>query len=103
MTTALRETMLSTGVHIGAVRRLGETYSTEEYLVAVERARDAGDGEAYANRVLGVDADELIRGVEQDDGNAIVLAAERSLRRRGVDPKKATYQEYADALAQVSS
>jgi hypothetical protein len=48
-----RETLVSSGVHIGALRRLGDSYSADEYLTAVEAARDAGDGERYADSVLG--------------------------------------------------
>jgi hypothetical protein len=95
-----RQTLISSGQHIGAVRRLGETYSTEEYLAAVEAARDAGDGERYADAVLGVDPDVLLRGVEEED---VVRAAEASLRGRGIDPAAATYEQYADALVGVSS
>jgi len=100
--TTNRQTLVSSGEHIYAVRRLGETYSVEAYLEAVELARDAGEGECYADRVLGAtDFDALLRGVE-DDGEAIVRAAESDLRARGIDPTTATYREYAEALSRVS-
>lgn len=98
-----RQTLISSGQHIGAVRRLGETYSTEEYLVAVEAARDARDGERYADAVLGPDVDAIVTGTQRDGGEELVRAAERRLRRRGIDPVKATYREFSDALAARSS
>jgi hypothetical protein len=102
-TTATRETVVGTGEHIAACLLLGADYSDDEYIEAITAAREIGVGEAYANKVLGTDVDALVRGVEQDNGEAIVRAAERSLRRRGVDPRKASYQEYAGALVQASS
>src|SRR5438128_1069526 len=75
VSAATRETLVSTGLHVGACRRLGAVYTNDEYLEAVEAAREAGDGTAYADRILGTDVDELIRGVEQDDGDAVVSAA----------------------------
>jgi hypothetical protein len=96
-----RQTLISSGQHIGAIRRLGETYSTEEYLRAVEAARDAEDGERYADAVLGADVEDLLRGAE-DGGDAVVRAAESLLRGRGVDPDTASYYTFARALAEVS-
>jgi hypothetical protein len=102
MTTGTtRETLISTGVHIGAIRRLGSSYTADEYLRAVEAARDAGDGEAYADACLGVDVNSVLRGVE-DGGEATVRAAESLLRGRGVDPARASYREFAAALVEVS-
>jgi hypothetical protein len=102
-TTATRETLIGTGEHIAACLRLGADYSNDDYIAAITAAREAGVGEAYANKVLGVDVDVLVRGVEQDDDvEATVRAAESRLRRSGVDPRKASYQEYADALVAVS-
>jgi hypothetical protein len=95
--------LASSGEHVYAVLKLGDDYTREEYIAAITAAREIGVGEAYANKVLGTDVDALVRGVEQDNGEAIVRAAERSLRRRGVDPRKASYQEYAGALVQASS
>lgn len=96
MSTAIqRSTLVSSGEHIGAIRRLPESYSASEYLVAVEAARAAGDGETYANAVVGAD-------VTEDDGGATVRAAESLLRRQGVDPAKASYREYCAALVEVS-
>ena len=105
-TTATRETLIGVGEDLAARRLLGrDDYTDAEYIEAVSAAREVGAGERYADRVLGVDVDRLIRGVEQEDndGDAVILAAESSLRRKGVDPRTASYQEYADALVEVSS
>ena len=77
-----RKTLISSGVHIGAIRRLGDSYSADEYLAAVEAAQAAG--------------------VAEDGGEATVRAAESLLRGRGVDPAKASYREFAAALVEVS-
>jgi hypothetical protein len=37
-----------------------------------------------------------------DSGAEIVQAAERRLRSHGIDPRKASYREFADALVEVS-
>ena len=74
----------------------------EEYLRAVQAARDAGDGERYADACLGVDVDSVLMGVTEEDGEATVRAAETLLRGRGVDPAKATYREFAAALIEIS-
>ena len=98
-----RATLVSSGIHLGAVRRLGSSsYDVDEYLAAVEAARDAGDGEQYADRVLGIDVDAIITGTEQDSGEETVRAAERLLRSRSIDPKKASYRQFAAALVEVS-
>src|SRR2546430_12099891 len=39
-----RQTLISTGEHIYAVRKLGESYTAEENLKAVDLARAAGRG-----------------------------------------------------------
>src|SRR4051812_3459151 len=96
-----RETLISTGVHIGAIRRLGSPYRADEYLVAVEAAQAAGDGQAYADACLGVDVDSVLRGVE-GGGEATLRAAESLLRGRGVDPATASYGEFAAALGEAS-
>ena len=101
--TATREMLVGTGEHIYAVLQLGDEYSTAEYVEAVTAAREAGVGEAYATKVLGVDVDLVVKGVVEDEGETTVRAAERRLRSRGVDPRKATYRQYADALAEVSA
>src|SRR6266568_3326924 len=76
-TNATRATLIGTGEHIAACLRLGADYTNAEYIEEVTAAREAGAGEDYANRVLGADVDA--RGVEADDGEAIVRAAELSL------------------------
>jgi hypothetical protein len=99
----VRETLISSGEHIGAIRRLGDDYTDAEYVEAVTAARAAGDGAAFADACLGVDVDALLRGVESDDDSeAVVRAAESSLRRRGIDPARASFAEYRDALVEVS-
>jgi hypothetical protein len=101
--TAQRETLAGTGEHIAAVLILGSEYTDEQYIEAIHAAREAGVGPAYAEKILGADVDGLVTGVEQDRGEAIVQAAERRLRSRGVDPRKASYREFAAALMEVSS
>jgi hypothetical protein len=101
-TTATRQTLIGAGEHIAACLLLGADYSDDEYIEAVTAARLAGVGEAYATKMLGTDVDALVRGVEQDSDEAIVRAAERSLLRRGIDPRTASYRQYADALVQAS-
>jgi hypothetical protein len=100
-TPTQRATLVSTGLHLYALRRIGKnSYSPEEYLMAAEAAREAGDGEAYADRVLGPDLDMLLSATEQDDDG--IEAAHRDLRERGVDPEDATYEQLAAALVRVS-
>jgi hypothetical protein len=99
----VRKTLISSGEHIGAIRRLGDDYTDAEYVEAITAARAAGDGTSFADACLGVDVDALLRGVEEDDGSAIVRAAESSLRRRGIDLKAASYAEYRAALVEVSA
>lgn len=105
--TTTRATLVSTGEHVAghvaARRRFGEDYSDAEYVEAVEAARMRGAGEEYANLVLGVDDDAAVAGVEQHGGEDVVQAAERRLRGRGIEPARATYREYANALAEVSA
>ena len=48
-----RAGVVSAGEHIYAVRTLGESYSAEEYVEAINHARARGAGEEYATRVLG--------------------------------------------------
>jgi hypothetical protein len=101
--STIRATLISSGEHLAAVCKLGDNYSPEEYLEAVDLARTAGAGESYADACLGVDVDSVLRGVAEDDGEAIVRAAEASLRSRGINPAKASYREFADALVRVSA
>lgn len=75
-----------------ALRQLGDAHSVEQYLDAIQAARDVGAGEAYASACLGVDADAIVKGVTEDDGESTLRAAERLLRSRGVDPAKADYR-----------
>jgi hypothetical protein len=102
MSNPTRETLISTGVHLGAIRRIGsDSYSPEEYLAAVQAARDAEDGERYADACLGVDVDSVLRGVEQVDDD--VARIEASLRRRGIVPASATYEEYAATVREAGA
>ena len=97
-----RATLISSGEHVYALRRLGKpSYSPEEYLAAVEAARDAGDGERYADAVLGPDLDTLLSSTEQDDD--VIEAAHRDLRQRGIDPDSASYEQLRDALVRCAS
>jgi len=102
-TTATRETLIGAGEHIGASRLLSDNYTDAEYVEAIMAAREAGIGEAYANAILGKNVDTLLHGVDDADADVVVRAAESSLRRRGIDPKKASYRQYADALTEVSA
>jgi hypothetical protein len=96
-----RATLISSGEHIYALRRLGKpSYSAEEYLEAVERSRDAGDGQAYADAALGPDPDLALTG--EADPDELIKAVEADLRSHRIEPDQATYQQYADALARVS-
>src|SRR5436190_15080102 len=71
-TTAIRLSLIGAGEHIAACRLLGtDDYSNAEYAEAVSAVRESGAGERYADRVLGVDVDALIRGVEADHGESI--------------------------------
>jgi hypothetical protein len=97
----IRKTLESTGLHVAAIRRLPLSYSAEEYLAALDLARATCAGERYADMCLGVDVDSLLREVEEA-GDDVVRAAEANLRRRGIDPDAATYQQYADALVEAS-
>jgi hypothetical protein len=96
-----RELLISSGEHIHAVRKLGSSYSAEQYLEAVTEARELGAGEEYATACIGPDVDALLTAVADSDDD-LIKAAEAELRRRGIDPAKATYGQYADALSRVS-
>jgi hypothetical protein len=98
--STLRASLVSSGEHIHALCRLGTSYSAEEYLQAVELAREVGAGESYADRVLGPDLDTLLSATEQDDD--VIEAAHRDLRQHGIDPDAASYEQLASALARVS-
>ena len=100
--TDQRETLAGAGEHIAAVLLLGNDYTPEEYIEAITAAREAGIGPAYAEKILGTDSEALVRGAVEDSGAATVRAAESNLRRRGIDPAKASYREFADALGEVS-
>jgi hypothetical protein len=92
-----RETLVSSGVHIGALRRLGDSYSADEYLTAVEAARDAGDGERYATAVLGPET-----ATPDPTGADLHAAALRILSAKG---KGDTYtqSDYLAACDQVTT
>jgi hypothetical protein len=97
MTTAVqRAQIISSGEHISAIRKLGDTYSVEQYLEAIEDARAARRGEEYADTVLGKEDEPAT-----DDGADILEAALADLKASGVDSP--TYQQLADALVRVSS
>jgi hypothetical protein len=94
--------LTSSGEHIAAVLKLGSTYDAEAYLAAVDEARELGKGEAYADAVLGIDANSLLSGTEDEDDAKMALAAS-DLKARGIDPASATYEQLSDALIRVSS
>jgi hypothetical protein len=101
-----RQTLISSGEHLYAICRLGDNYTVEQFLEAVTEAREVNAGERYADSVLGPDSETITATAEpdptDDDGEATVRAAEANLRRRGIDPAKATYAEFAAALERVS-
>jgi hypothetical protein len=96
-----RETLVSSGVHIGALRRLGTIYSADEYLTAVDAARAAGDGERYATAVLGP---ELVSTESQPDPGGADLH-ERAIEILKESGKGETYTagEYLAACSEVGS
>ena len=103
MTTATqRESLKVSGEHLAAVLLLGSDYTNDEYIAAVTAAQEAGVGEAYATKVAGTDADALLAQAAEDEGEALIRAAEEVLRSRGLDPAGATYREFAEALGEVS-
>ena len=101
-TNDTRATLVSSGEHLYAVRKLGSNYSVEQYLELVEFARAVGAGEDYANSCLGPDVDALLKGVEAGD-DEVVSAVEASLKRRGIDPASATFEEYRDAFVEAGA
>jgi hypothetical protein len=97
-----RQQLISSGEHVHAIRKLGSSYSAEDYLQAVSEARELGAGEQYADACIGVDVEALLTGTEDADDETIALAA-RDLKARGIDLQSATYQQLADALIRVTS
>lgn len=115
-TASQRATLVSSGEHIYAVRRLGENYSDAEYLRAIQAARDVEAGERYADSVLGIDVDAIISDVGEQEvkhvfkgkpesliGVATQRRADEILRRRGLDPESASQSEMLSALLASSS
>jgi hypothetical protein len=99
--TINHKTLVSTGEHIGAIRRLGSSYSAEEYLSAVMDAREVGDGEAYATAVLGSERVIATTNSEPDPTGADVYAkALANLKERGVH--EPSYEQLRDALLEVA-
>ena len=99
-TDNIRATLVSSGVHLGAVRRLGSSYSPSEYLAAVQAARDAGDGEAYATAVLNP---EIVTATEEADPTGAKLheAAIKILAAKG-KADSYTAREYVDACSEAA-
>jgi hypothetical protein len=95
--TLTRETIVSSGVHIGALRRLGSSYTDDEYLAAAAAALDARDGERYAAAVLGDEETE-----PDPTGADLHEAAIRILTAKG---KADTYtaREYVDACTEAGA
>jgi hypothetical protein len=79
-----RNHLISAGEHIYAVRKLGDTYSPEQYLEAVELARAGKAGERYADAVLGP---ETVTATEEPDptGTELHEAALKILSAKGKD------------------
>jgi hypothetical protein len=103
VTRAQRATLVSTGEHIAAETVLrGTRYTAEDYIRAVDLARAEGLGEAYAERVAGPDPEDEAAVAEQERGEALVRSAESRLRRRGINPDSASYQQFAAALAELA-
>jgi hypothetical protein len=80
-----RHTLISTGEHMFAVAkmeelRVGDSYSPEAYLKAVELGRELGAGEAHARKVLGETSDDdVVSGVGVlADGRVVVDGRVRS-------------------------
>jgi hypothetical protein len=96
-TTTLRATLIGSGEHAAAVCKLGDSYSPEQYLEALDLARATGAGERYADACLGSPADDSLTAVDQD----IYDRAMTLLAKRGVH--EPTYSELADALVQVTT
>jgi hypothetical protein len=90
--------LTSSGEHIFAVRKLGDSYTAEEYLEAVEDARAARRGEEYADRVLGEEDESATH-----EGADLLKAAEADLRAHGIEPDSATYRQLAAALVRCST
>jgi hypothetical protein len=60
-----RANLISSGEHLFAVGKLkelgvGDDYTVEQYLAAVELGRELGAGEAYANKALGEPEDDVV-------------------------------------------
>jgi hypothetical protein len=97
-----RALLISAGEHAYALKRLNKaSYTVEEYLQAVELSREAGDGERYADSVLGPDVDLILSGTE-DEGDELLALAGRDLESRGISLSDATYDQLSAALARVS-
>jgi len=95
--STVRLTLASCGEHLGALRRLPRTYSAEEYLGALQLAREAGDGETYVVRCLGEAAEDDVVEVGADvHERALTLLAKRGVH----DPD---YKQLAAALVEVST
>jgi NADPH:quinone reductase-like Zn-dependent oxidoreductase len=94
--TATRATIVSTGEHLHAVRKLGPDYTRSEYLEALDLARAVNAGEQYADLVLGAEPDD----VPDEIGGEEYAKAMADLKERGIlDP---SYAELTAALVRVS-
>ena len=101
-TTSQRTQLLSSAEHTLATARLGsDDYDVETYLQAVELVRVTGAAERYVDQVFGPDVEGVLRGVEQEDDD--VARIEANLRRRGIVPSSASYEEYRAAAVEVGS
>jgi hypothetical protein len=105
-----RATLISSGEHIFAVAKLkelgvGDTYTPEAYLKAIELAREVRAGERYAARVLGTEAsDDVVSGLDESEvGAEAMVRAAADLRGRGINPAAASCAQLRDALVRVKS
>jgi hypothetical protein len=94
-----RDTIISAGEHIHAVRRLGADYEVEAYLEANDDARAVNAGERYADSVLGP---ETITATTEPDPNGAALheAALGILKDKGKNDNY-SQAEYLEACKQA--
>jgi hypothetical protein len=97
-----RQLLISSGEHIHAIRKLGNSYTAEQYLQAVTEAREVDAGARYADACLGPDVDLLLTGTEDEDDATMALVAS-DLKARGIDLESASYEQLRDSLVRLSS
>jgi hypothetical protein len=94
---SVRAGIRSAGLHLGALKVLArDDYTNDEYIRAAAVAEELGLDSAYEAAVLGAAEEE-----PHDVGEDLHLQATRALLARGI--ANPTYDEYRDALVEVSS